>query len=122
MRDAVVSSIIDHANRDGVSSGSKGIIPGIENVGDAPELMQKVLELPPDQREAALKDFLKKHKDNRDQNFEGQDRFPELKNAKLPKPADPNAGKKPADVVDPNHQRLDLGVLRGRVDVQTDEP
>ena len=31
-------------------------------------------------------------------------------------------GLGPADVVDPDDQRLDLGVLRGRVDVQPDEP
>src|SRR5262249_54222213 len=37
MRDAVVASIVDHAQREGVSAGSRGIVPGIENVGANPK-------------------------------------------------------------------------------------
>jgi hypothetical protein len=45
MRGAVIDSIVAHANRPGVSADSKGIVPGIENVGMNPELMQEALQL-----------------------------------------------------------------------------
>jgi hypothetical protein len=59
MRDAVISSFIDHANREDVSAGSRGIIPGIENVGQNSALMQKMMQLPPEERQAALEEFLR---------------------------------------------------------------
>ena len=74
MRDAVISSIIDYSNRDGVSAGSRGIVPGIENVGSNPELMQQVLALPPDERQAALEEFLDDYHLQR-MRFGGENRF-----------------------------------------------
>lgn len=53
MRDAVMLSIIDHVNREGVTVGSKGIIPGIENVGKNPELARALTDLPPKERQDA---------------------------------------------------------------------
>lgn len=74
-RDAVISSIIDHANRQGVSDGSRGIVPGIENVGQNPALMQEMLQLPPEQQAAAREKFLQDHKDKRAAEFGGAARF-----------------------------------------------
>ena len=75
MRDAFMTSVIDHANRAKVSGGSRGIVPGIENVGQNPQLMQEVLALPPEQRAAALQDFLDMHRETRKTKFDGEARF-----------------------------------------------
>lgn len=75
MRDAFMTSVVDHAIREGVSDGSKGIIPGIENVGQNPALMQEVLALPPAERAAELQEFLKAHQKTRDEQFDHQARF-----------------------------------------------
>ncbi len=78
MRDAVIASIVDHASRDGVSAGSKGIVPGIENVGSNTQLtIDAMNRIPPEQRSAELKAFLKKHDKNRAENFDGELRFPD---------------------------------------------
>ncbi|MGE3762479.1 MAG: hypothetical protein AB7L94_09510 [Kofleriaceae bacterium] len=86
MRDAVVSNLIDHANRKpvlgtdgnvirkGVSDGSKGIVPGIENVGDAPELMQQALAERRTSRDASREAFLENHLKARAE-FRGEPRF-----------------------------------------------
>ncbi len=74
MRDAVIASMIDHANRQGVSAGSKGIVPGIENVGENPALMHEALQLDALGRELGdtsmdqdelRKAWLKKYQDSR---------------------------------------------------------
>jgi len=79
MRDAVVASLIEHANREGVSAGSKGIIPGIENVGANTQLtIDAIKNIPPDQRSAELNAFLKKHDNRRKAEFGGEKQFPEL--------------------------------------------
>ena len=75
MRDAVISSIIDHANRAGVSDGSRGIVPGIENVGQNPALMQQMLSLPPEQQAAAREAWLQNYKKERQERFGGGNRF-----------------------------------------------
>ncbi|MEO6771712.1 MAG: hypothetical protein ABI467_01655, partial [Kofleriaceae bacterium] len=82
MRDAVVASLIDHAYREGVSAGSRGIVPGIENVGTNAELtIEAIKKIPPEQRSAELEAFLQEHQDDRAA-FDGEDRFPQLQ----PKP------------------------------------
>ncbi|MBV8760755.1 MAG: hypothetical protein JO257_25910, partial [Deltaproteobacteria bacterium] len=79
MRDAVVSSIIDHAYREGVSAGSKGIVPGIENVGTNTELtIETIKKIPKEQRSTELEAFLREHQTERDLKFGGENRFPEL--------------------------------------------
>ena len=75
MRDAVMSSIIDHANREGVTAGSKGIVPGIENVGKNPELARALMDLPPKDRQDALNEFLRSHTEARATSFDGEQRF-----------------------------------------------
>ena len=75
MRDAFMASVIDHASRNDVSDGSRGIIPGIENVGQNPALMQEALAMPADQRAAALEEFIAKHRDTRAVKFGGNARF-----------------------------------------------
>ena len=75
MRDAVLSSIIDHANRSDVSAGSRGIVPGIENVGQNPALMQEQLQVPAEQQAADRASWLEGYREQRAANFDGKPRF-----------------------------------------------
>lgn len=75
MRDAVLSSIIDHANRPDVSAGSRGIVPGIENVGQNPALMQEQLQVPVEQQAADRANWLDGYREQRAANFDGKPRF-----------------------------------------------
>ncbi|MGN6110663.1 MAG: hypothetical protein ACTHU0_36510 [Kofleriaceae bacterium] len=94
MRDAVLSSIVDHANRDGVSDGSRGIVPGIENVGANTQLTIEAMQnLTPEQRQELREKLRDAHKDLRDDQFEGEERF-----GRQPRPEPPT---NPAEVKGP---------------------
>jgi hypothetical protein len=97
-RDAVISSFIDHATRADVSRDTRGIVPGIENVGDGPALMQEALTLDAEANQsgdAELLDafsqdaerarFLAAHRRIRDEQFGGTNRFDD-KTLGLPPP------------------------------------
>jgi hypothetical protein len=51
---AFIASIREHASRPDVSADSRGIVPGIENVGDNSALMRDQLEPPPDMTPAEV--------------------------------------------------------------------
>lgn len=83
-RDAVLGDFVDHSLRRGVSADTRGIVPGIENVGDAPALMQQALQRDelakqdPDfdglSQEAQREEFLQEYRRKRE-SFGGERRF-----------------------------------------------
>jgi hypothetical protein len=54
LQDAYIASVQEWANRPGVSHGSKGIVPGIENVGSNAAEMQTAKQRSPEERQQLL--------------------------------------------------------------------
>jgi hypothetical protein len=55
---AYVAAVQEYANREGVSHGSKGVVPGIENAGENPASMQAAKARTPEERQQMLEDWL----------------------------------------------------------------
>jgi hypothetical protein len=56
--DAYVKAVREYARREGVSHGSMGVVPGIENAGENPASMQAAKARTPEERQQMLEDWL----------------------------------------------------------------